>query len=164
MLKVIRITFYIVLSLFLLDIFDLFQTKIEFVKAIIYYGILALPIPLLLMEFKADRKLSEPILRKGIPLLTLIGILYLNPLKLVYDNQTWKTQTVELINENYSNHKVELQMKDLGALGYLKRNAEVYYLTDYFYLVWAKEHDERNFLGHDWKRVDLNVNELGLRE
>ncbi|MDY2588512.1 hypothetical protein SNF14_14305 [Winogradskyella aquimaris] len=163
MLKIIRITFYIVLSLFLLDIFDLFQTKIGFLKSIIYYGILILPIPLLIMEFKANRNLSEPILRKGIPILTIIGLIYLNPLKILFLTQTWKTQTVELINENSGNHKVELQMKDIGALGYAKRNAEVYYLTKYFYFVLSENYDDRNFIGTDWKRIDENINEIGLK-
>jgi len=163
MLKIIRISFYIVLTIFLLDIFDLFQTKIGFLKAIIYYGILILPIPLLIMEFKANRNLSEPILRKVIPILTIIGLIYLNPIKLILNTQTWKTQTVELINENSRNHKVEFQMKDIGALGYTKRNSEVYYLTKYFYLVLSENYDERNFIGTDWKRIDKNTNEMKLK-
>lgn len=163
MLKIIRIIFYIVLSFFLLDIFDLFQTKIGFLKAIIYYGILILPIPLLIMEFKANQNLSEPILRKSIPILTIIGLIYLNPLKILFNVATWKTQTIELINENKENHKVEFQMKDIGALGYAKRNAEVYYLTEYFYFVLSENYDERNFIGTDWNRIDENINEIGLK-
>ena len=163
MLKIIRITFYIVLFLFLLDIFDLFQTKIGFLKAVIYYGILISPIPLLIMEFKANRNLSETILRKAIPILTIIGIIYLNPLKILFNSATWKTQTVELINENKGNHKVEFQMKDIGALGYAKRKAEVYYLSTYFYLVLSENYDERNFIGTDWKRIDENINEMQLK-
>jgi hypothetical protein len=112
------------------------------------------------MEFKANRNLSEPILRKAIPILTIVGLIYLNPLKVMFNNQTWKTQTVSLVDESNENHKVEYQMMDLGALGYSKRNAEVYYVTDYFYWVWAEDYDERNFLGHDWKRIDLNVFEV----
>jgi len=163
MFKIIRITFYIVLSLFLLDIFDLFQTKIGFLKAVIYYGVLILPIPLLIMEFKANRNLSEPILRKLIPILTIIGLVYLNPLKILFNVTTWKTQTVELINGNKGSHKVEFQMRDIGALGYAKRNAEVYYLTKYFYLVLSENYDDRNFIGTDWKRVNQNINEIGLK-
>jgi hypothetical protein len=115
------------------------------------------------MEFKANRNLSEPILRKGILILTIIGLIYLNPIKLIFHTQTWKTQTVELINENSGNHKVEFQMKDIGALGYAKRNAEVYYLTKYFYLVLSENYVERNFIGTDWKRIDENTNEMKLK-
>ncbi|WP_209309730.1 hypothetical protein [Tamlana crocina] len=115
------------------------------------------------MEFKANRNLSEPILRKSIPILTIIGLIYLNPLKTLFNVATWKTQTVELINENKGNHKVEFKMKDIGALGYAKRNAEVYYLTEYFYFVLSENYDERNFIGIDWKRIDENINEIGLK-
>ena len=115
------------------------------------------------MEFKSNHNLKEPILRKGIPILTIIGILYLSPMKILFNTATWKTQTVELINENYKDHKVEFQIKDVGALGYAKRNAEVYYLTDYFCVVLAEKWDERNFLGIKWKLVDNNTNESGLK-
>ncbi|TBN06885.1 hypothetical protein EYD45_03105 [Hyunsoonleella flava] len=84
-------------------------------------------------------------------------------MKILLNTATWKTQTIELINENYKNHRVEFQMKDIGALGYAKRNAEIYYLTDYFYFVLAETHDERNFLGIKWKRIDQNINEIGLK-
>ncbi len=84
-------------------------------------------------------------------------------MKLLFNTATWKTQTVRLINENHTNHKVEFQMKDVGALGYVKRNAEVYYLTDYFYVVLAEKWGERNFLGIKWKLVNHNKNESGLK-
>ncbi|MUU79895.1 hypothetical protein [Winogradskyella endarachnes] len=141
----------------------MFQTKIGFLKAVIYYGILILPIPLLIMEFKANRNLPEPILRKLISILTIIGLVYLNPLKILFNVTTWKTQTVEQINENKGSHKVELQMRDIGALGYTKRNAEVYYLTKHFYVVLSENYDDRNFIGTDWKRVNQNINEIGLK-
>jgi hypothetical protein len=163
MLKLTRITFYIILLLFLLDVFDLFQTKIGVVKAIIYFAAVILPIPLLIMEFKSNWVLSEPILRKGIPILTIIGLIYLNPLKLIFHTQTWKTQTVDLINKKNGNHKVEFQMKDIGALGYAKRIAEVYYLSNYFYVVLSENYDNRNFTGTDWKRIDKNSNESVLK-
>ena len=54
-------------------------------------------------------------------------------------------------------------MKAIGGLGYAKRNAEVYYLTKYFYLVFSENYDERNFIGTDWKRIDKNINEMELK-
>lgn len=151
------------MSFFLLDIFDFFQTKIGFLKALIYFGVLNLPIPLIILEFKANRNLSEPILRKAIPILTITGLIYLNPLKIFFHTATWKTQTIVMVNENIGYHKVEFQMKDIGALGYTKRNAKVYYLTKYFYLVLSENYDERNFIETDWKRIDENSNEIGLK-
>jgi hypothetical protein len=147
----------------MLDIFDLFQTKIEILKTFIYFTFLILPVPLLILEVKANRNLTENVLRKGIPILAILGMLYLNPLKILFHINTWKTQTIELINENIDNHKVEYQMKDIGALGYAKRNAEVYYLTKYFYFVLSENYDERNFIGTDWIRIDKKVNEIKLK-
>jgi hypothetical protein len=163
MLKIIRITFYIILLLFLLDRFDIFQTKIELLKTLLYFGVLFLPIPLIIMEFKVNRDLAEPILRKGIPILTIIWLIYLNPLKVLFHISTWKTQTIELVDQKRVNHKVEFQMKSLGGLGYAKRNAEVYYLTDYFYIIFEEEYDDRNFLGYSWKRIDKDINEHELK-
>jgi hypothetical protein len=37
-------------------------------------------------------------------------------------------------------------MKDIGALGYEKRHAEVYCLTKYFNLIISKNYDGRNFV------------------
>ena len=154
MLKIIRIVFYLVLFFFILDIFNLFQTKLSIFKTLIYYSVFLFSIPLLVMEFKAKQGIAEPILRKAIPVVTIIGLVYLNPLKILFHTQSWKTQEVNLINKNNKNHKVEIQSKDLGALGYSKRNAETYYITDYFFFVLSEEYDDRNFIGTDWKRID----------
>ncbi|NRD18585.1 hypothetical protein HNV08_00885 [Winogradskyella eckloniae] len=152
MIKLVRVFFYLIVVLFIGDVTDLFQTKLSIFKSFIYYSILLLPIPLLIMELKAH--CSEPILRKAIPILTIVGLVYLNPLKLFFNIQPWQTQQVILINENYENHKVELQSKDVGALGYAKRKAEVFYLSSYFYIVLSKSYDDRNFMGINWKRID----------
>ena len=149
--------------LFLADVFELFQTKVGFLKALIYCGILILPIPLVLMEFKANRNLTESIFRKGIPMLLIVGLIYLNPLKILFNIATWKTQIVKLVNENNLNHKVEFQMKDIGAFGYSKRTAEVYYLTDFFYIILKKEYNERNYPKANWKRVNQHKNEIELK-
>lgn len=152
MLKIIRVFFYIILLFFIGDVFDLFQSKISSFKSFIYFSVLLLPIPLLIMELRA--KCSEPVLRNTIPILTIIGLLYVNPLKILFHSQPWETQKVILVNENYDNHKVEMQSKDIGALGYVKRNSEVYYITQYFYIVLSEDYDDRNFIGTNWKRID----------
>ena len=149
--------------LFLSDIYNFVQTKISFLKTFIYLGILILPIPLLILEFRTKQNSFKQILRKIIPFATIIGLILLNPMKILFNTQTWKTQKIELINENMINHKVEYQMKDIGSLGYAKRTTEVIYLTKYFYFVWAEKYDERNFLGHKWKSVDIDINEIGLK-
>lgn len=54
--------------------------------------------------------------------------------------------------------KVELQMQDIGALGYNKRTVEVLYLTDWFMIVdpITKNIDKRV----EWIKVDKEVNKL----
>lgn len=146
-----------------MDIFDVFQTKIRFIKALTYYGVLILPIPVLLIEFKTNLNFSKSILRKGILMLTIIGLLFLNPRRIIFNTSTWKTQTVALVNEKMTNHKVEFQMKDIGAFGYAKRTAEVIYFSKHFYIVWAEKYDERNFSEHPLKRVNQDINEMGLK-
>ncbi|MDB2463169.1 hypothetical protein N9W61_03615 [Algibacter sp.] len=124
---------------------------------------LILPIPLLIMELKKNQSLRASIFRKAIPVLVIIGLLFINPLALIFNTPTWKTQTVVLVNENMSNHKVEFQIKNTGARGYAKRKAEVVYLSNYFYVVLAKKYDDSNFSNHQWKRVNQDINEMGLK-
>lgn len=163
MLKRVRLLFYSILFLFLLDLFDVFQTKISFLKSLVYYGVLIVPILLLILEFKAMHRRRESFLRKAIPIVTVAGLLFLNPLKILANTATWKTQTIILIHENRPNHKVEFQMKDIGAFGYRKRTCEVLYFSKYFYLVWAKNYDDSNFNGQQWKKVNRTVNEMELK-
>jgi hypothetical protein len=137
--KIIQGTFYIVLFLFLLDIFNLFQTKIRVLKALLYFGVMLLPIVVLILEFKANRSLTKGFFRKITPLFVIIGILFLNPIRLLFHMQPWKTQTVKQIINNNRNHKIESQLKDIGALGYAKRTVEVYDITPYFYVILSKQ-------------------------
>lgn len=162
--RILRILFYVVASFFFLDTKELFQTKIGIFKEFIYYGVLVLPVPLLILEFKVNPKLSESILKKVIPTLVIIGLIYLNPYKILFNTGTWKTQVVAQISRDNANHRVELQMKDIGALGYAERKVEVIYFTDFFYFVASENYDFRNFLGTNWNQVDQNVNEMGLKE
>jgi hypothetical protein len=124
---------------------------------------LILPIALLITEYIKNKKLNNSILRKVIPLVSIVLIIYLNPLKILLNIGIWKTQTVELIDKNSEKHKVEFQMKDIGALGYAKRNAEVYYLTGFFYIVLNEKYHDRKSNGTDWKKVGEEINEIGLK-
>jgi phosphoglycerol transferase MdoB-like AlkP superfamily enzyme len=162
MLKLIRIVFYTILFLFVLDIINVFQTKIDFLKLLIYYGVAVLPILLLVMEFRKNRNSFRYVFWSVIPILTIVSVVYLNPYKLLFNIEPWKTQTVKFINENDSNRQVEFQMKDIGALGYGRRDVEIYYLTSYFYIVLNNEYDEQKYIGNKWTGVDLDINEIEL--
>lgn len=154
MLKITRILFYCILVLFLLDIYDIIQTKIDFFKVIIYYGILILPISLLVIEIYLNRSFRKHIIIKTILICTIIGLLYINPLNIIYNISTWKTQTVEYVDKNWMNHKVEIQMKDMGAFGYANRKVEIVYLSNYFYFICTKKFDDHNFTKYKWKMLN----------
>jgi hypothetical protein len=158
MLKLIRIVFYAILLLFVLDIINVFQTKIAFLKMLIYCGIVILPILLLIMEFRNNQNLIKHIFWSTIPILTIVSMVYLNPYNLLFSVEPWRTQTIRFINKDNSNIQVEFQMKDVGALGYAKRDVEVYYLTNYFYIILNDEYHEQKYIGNKWKQVDLNIN------
>jgi hypothetical protein len=158
MLKLIRIVFYAILLLFVLDIINVFQTKIAFLKMLIYCGIVILPILLLIMEFRNNQNLIKHIFWSTIPILTIVSMVYLNPYNLLFSVEPWRRQTIRFINKDNSNIQVEFQMKDVGALGYAKRDVEVYYLTNYFYIILNDEYHEQKYIGNKWKQVDLNIN------
>lgn len=154
MLKLIRIVFYAILLFFVLDIINVFQTKIAFLKILIYCGIVILPILLLIMEFRNNQNLIKHIFWSIIPILTIVSMIYLNPYNLLFSVGPWRTQTIRFINKDNSNIQVEFQMKDVGALGYAKRDVEVYYLTNYFYIVLNDEYNAEKYIGNKWKRVN----------
>lgn len=52
-------------------------------------------------------------------------------------------------------------MQDMGALGYHKRTVEVFYLTPYFMITSEVPNDIDKRV--EWVRVDIDVNELGLK-
>ena len=163
MLNKLRITFYLILLLFLVDVFEIFQTKVGILKALIYCGVLLMPIPLLVMEFKRSLKWTEAFLRKGIPILVMVLLAYLDPLKVILNMGAWKTQTILLVDKNWNNHKVEFQLKDIGAFGYSKRTVEVVYYSKYFYVAKSSNYETKNNLGTEWIKVDETLNEMELK-
>lgn len=53
-------------------------------------------------------------------------------------------------------------MYDIGFAGYHKRTVEVNYMTDWFFI--SSPYTEEIFNSDsDWKKVDKEVNELGLK-
>ena len=68
-------------------------------------------------------------------IITLLGIMLIEPMKIMFSSGSWKTQTVLYQNRHLTFKKVKFQMQDVGALGYNKRTVEVIYLTDLFMIV-----------------------------
>jgi hypothetical protein len=135
--------FILTVLLFLLDGLTSFEIKSQPVKSFTYFGMMLLtPLSLIgnLWHFK---------LRKGkmigliLPVLTLVGILIIGPSKIVFSSPAWRTEKIIYQNEYLHFKKIELQIQDIGALGYNKRIVEVIYLTNLFMIVHPVEEEMR---------------------
>ena len=73
---------------------------------------------------------------------------------------TWKTQTIIYQNKTDKNSKVEFQMLDLGFAGYNQRTVETKYFTNFFYIT---KPIKASYENSDWKKVNLDINELELK-
>jgi hypothetical protein len=93
-----------------------------------------------------------------LPILTFIEILNFGILRTIFCSSSWKTQTIIYQNILDESKKVEFQMLDKGAFGYRRRTIEVNYITNWFFIS-----KEKGIYNSDWKKVNLEVNELGLK-
>lgn len=147
--------------LFFLDELTRLDIKSQALKSFAYSGLLfATPIVLI-----CNVILLKPIRKKvfGLVLPTLMGmlILFLGPLEFLFSSGAWRTQTVLYQNGHLAFKKVEFQMQDVGALGYNRRTVEVLYLTPLFMITSQIPQDIDKQV--EWKKVDKEVNELGLK-
>ncbi len=104
---------------------------------------------------------NSKIISVTIPLVSLIGLLVVGPSKIAFASSAWKTQ--EIVYQNGHSHfkTVEFQMQDVGALGYNKRTVEVMHLTDLFMIVGPVDENIEERI--EWVKVNIKVNELGLK-
>ena len=84
-------------------------------------------------------------------------------LKIIFSNSVWKTQNIVLESSHNSNHKIEYQLQDIGALGYNKRTVEIKYISKYFYIIIKEEVDFSEYNTKEWNRVNINLNESNLK-
>ncbi len=71
----------------------------------------------------------------------------------------WKTQTI-LFEKNSGKQRVEFQMKDIGARGYLRRTVK---LIDYLYFFSLVEEVNKDSVDTSWRPVNKEVNKMGLK-
>ena len=150
-----------IILMFVLDRLTGFEIKNQSIKSFTYFGILILtPLTLIwnLLTFKTRKK---KIFSVAIPILILIGILIVGPMKIAFSSSAWRTQKILYQNGHLTFNKVEFQMQDVGALGYNKRTVEVIYLTDLFMIV--EPVDKDIYKRVEWVKVDKVVNELRLK-
>lgn len=149
----------IALGLTLLDETGLVEMKSVWVKLFVSYGLLGLPVVLLL--YKVAFIWVKPyrwwplILAIVLFAFLLIGAYF--PI-LFLRHSVWKTQTLIHQHTTFSFYRTEFQMKDLGALGYNSRTVKVLYITPWFMIT-----DDDIDVNDHWKRLDKDVNELGLK-
>ncbi|MBD0255670.1 MAG: hypothetical protein ICV83_08115 [Cytophagales bacterium] len=93
----------------------------------------------------------------GLVLVTFLIVL--NP-GIIFHLSTWKTQEVCYRSRREKDHRIEFQMKDIGALGYKQRIVEV---KPFLWFNIISETDTSALDKQDWDRVDEYVNELELK-
>ena len=117
---------------------------------------------LLLWNYFAISQRKQQYLGTLYPLIILIFIIVIGPLHVLFASGAWHTQTVLYQHRNSRFKQIEFQLQDKGALGYNKRIVQVFYLTPLF--IRTSPVPKKNHLSSEWKKVNLDCNELGLKE
>jgi len=99
--------------------------------------------------------------RKFILLTSLVVGLLCAAVGFFTQNDNWKTQVILYQNLHLATRTVEFQMQDLGAFGYRKRTVERIKIIPFF--DWIKEVRTSQLDKLTWKRLNQDVNELGLK-
>ena len=133
--QVLNSIFLLTLLLFVLDVFTAFEIKIQPIKSFVYIGIIALAPLILIWNLWFFKSLKRKMVNVMLPLLTLIGVLFVGPIEILFSSSSWKTQKVLYQSKNTFFNKTEIQTQDVGALGFNKRTVEVAYLTNWFMIV-----------------------------
>ena len=158
-LRISNFIYVFIAVLFFADAMTQFDIKSQTIKSIVYYGFLFLSpgvlfLNLILLEQKTK------ILRALFPIAMIISIFWIGPLKIGFSSGAWRTQSVLYQNAHFNFKKIELQMQDVGALGYNRRVVEVIYLTDLFMI--TKKVDTSIPLKIEWQKIEKEANELKL--
>jgi hypothetical protein len=159
--KILNIVYCLTVLLFLLDILTSFDIKNQALKTFIYFGILiGIPLTLICNTIVIKTK-SKRIAGVFFPIIILILVIFIGPLKVLFSSGAWQTQTVLFRNEHLTFKTVEFQMQDVGAMGYNKRTVEVLYLTNLFMITneIPKDIDQRV----EWIKVNGEINELEIK-
>lgn len=73
----------------------------------------------------------------------------------------WKTQSIEYQNLQLVNRTIEFQLQDIGARGYHRRFVDRIKILPF--LEWTKEVEIDSVDASSWLKVDIYVNEMGLK-
>ena len=156
--RVVNLIYTVIALLFVADVFTSFQIKHEGIKVLVYYGVL-FSTPLILLSnylFLKPRFIST-----AIPVIMLIFVFTIGPTTILFSSSAWKTQTILYQNRQLKFKKIEVQMKDQGALGVDKRTVKVTYLTDLFMIADMVPQDIHQKI--EWAEVNIHNNEVGIK-
>ena len=143
---------------YVLDRNEILEIKHQGFKSFVYFGIIILSFFSIVFIFLSFEKLKLKILFSILPIITFLHILNFGMLRTIFCSSAWKTQIIIYQNKLDSSKKVEFQMLDIGFAGYERRTTEVNYITDWFFIS-----KEEGIYNSDWKKVNMEVNELGLK-
>jgi len=152
--------FLVVVGLFCMCEFSNFDIKSQLLKKTIYYGVIVLPIVLLVFNCWFVQTLRFKFFSILLPSFIIILVIFLGLLKILFHSSSWKTQLVKYKHKSKSNFFIEYQMKDLGALGYKQRTVQVSYYSKYFMKI---ENFHATDLDFNWIEVNDYKNELNLK-
>lgn len=96
----------------------------------------------------------------AVPLVIIVHLMVNNPLAILFNSASWQTQTIEY-KSNYGNKHIEYQIQNRGGCGYSMRTVEVRYITPWFMIIGYPEDRPEN--NPEWTKVNIEVNELGLK-
>lgn len=153
--------FILAVGLFLLDHLSSFDIKSQPIKSFAYFGVLVLAPLALVWNLWNSKTPKRKIISIIVPILTILGILLIGPIKIIFSSSSWKTQKILYQNEHSEFKKVEFQMQDVGASGYNRRTVKVTYLTNFFMIIDPVEKDIDKH--SEWIKIDKEINELGLK-
>lgn len=147
--------------LFLLDGFTSFDIKNQTLKSFAYIGFLIQTPIILIWNYFVIKTTNSRIIGTIYPMMFLILIFVLNPMKILSSSNAWRTQTIIYQNRHLSFKTIEFQMQDVGARGYNRRKVEVLYLTPMFTITSEIPSDIGQRI--EWEKVEKDINELGLK-
>ena len=160
--RLLNSTYCLILLLFFFDLLPHFDIKSQVLKSFAYLGLLVGTPILLLWNYFAFSQRKQQFLGTLYPSIMLIFIIVIGPLHVLFASGAWHTQTVLYQHRNSRFKQIEFQLQDKGALGYNKRTVQVFYLTPLFIRTSPVPKNIR--FAKEWKKVNLDCNELGLKE
>ncbi|MEN9698893.1 MAG: hypothetical protein RLZZ301_91 [Bacteroidota bacterium] len=160
--RLLNSAYALMLLLLFLDLLPHFDIKSQALKSFAYLGLLVGTPVLLLWNYFAISHRKQQLFGTLYPSIILIFIIVIGPLHILFASGAWHTQTVLFEHCTSRFKQIEFQLQDKGGLGYNKRTIQVLYITPFFII--TSPVPKNTQLSSEWKKVNLDRNELGLKE